>query len=810
MNGKYSPEESEKRWQDFWQQNGTYRYDPTSTKPVYSIDTPPPTVSGNIHIGHIFSYTQAEIIARYKRMSGFNVFYPFGFDDNGLPTERLVEKEIGRKGVEMPREEFNAACLEITRKYRDEFKRLWISVGISADWGLEYSTISPLAQRVSQKSFLELYKNRQVVQRNIPALWCTECATSIAQAELDDKEVDAVFYDIAFKTATGTLTIATTRPELLPACVAVFVHPEDPRFASLVGTTVRTPLGHEVTVMTDDKVDQTKGSGAVMCCTYGDETDLFWKEKYDLPEKIILDRKGTVTGTGIEGFDGLYSKKARSFLVKMMRESGDLLNEKQISHVVKTHERCGTPMELLPAQQWFVDIMPIREKLLAAGDQIVWRPEYMKKRYIDWVENLKWNWCISRQRFFGIPTPVWYSKITGETILPDYDQLPVDPLRDLPRTMPAGHTADDLIPDLNVLDTWATSSLSPEINGHWMEADDFTDKILPMSLRPQAHDIIRTWAFYTIAKSVLHHDRIPFREIMISGHVLAKGGEKISKSKGNAGKSPEELIAAHSADALRMWACGASLGKNAILDEQEIINGRKLITKLWNVGNFIEPLLEGFDIQTTAIPAELELVDQHVLHSVARLEHDMKKHLEEFEFGLALNEFEKFFWHVFCDNYLEIIKDRMYNPENYRNGAAAKVSGQYALHQTLLSVLKLLAPFVPHITEEMYHQHFAKSEGVASVHLLPYAVNQFQGLSHSAEHCDQVMEKIFPVIEQVRKFKTTNKLKLSEPVELVEITGTAADIELLKQVAEDIGGVSKARKVGFVEGGEFEVEVIPN
>lgn len=300
MNGKYAPEESEKRWQNFWQENGTYQYDPNSTKPIYSIDTPPPTVSGNIHIGHIFSYTQAEIIARYKRMSGFNVFYPFGFDDNGLPTERLVEKEIGRKGVEMPREEFNAACLEITQKYRDEFKHLWISVGISADWGLEYSTISPLAQRVSQKSFLELYKNNQVVQRNIPALWCTECATSIAQAELDDKEVDAVFYDIAFKTDAGTLTIATTRPELLPACVAVFVHPEDPRFASLVGTTVRTPLGHEVTVMTDDKVDQSKGSGAVMCCTYGDETDLFWKEKYNLPEKIILDRKGIVTGTGIE------------------------------------------------------------------------------------------------------------------------------------------------------------------------------------------------------------------------------------------------------------------------------------------------------------------------------------------------------------------------------------------------------------------------------------------------------------------------------------------------------------------------------
>lgn len=300
MNGKYSPETSEKHWQNFWQENRTYQYDPNSTKPIYSIDTPPPTVSGNIHIGHIFSYTQAEIIARYKRMSGFNVFYPFGFDDNGLPTERLVEKEIGRKGVEMPREEFNAACLEITQKYRDEFKHLWISVGISADWGLEYSTISPLAQRVSQKSFLELYKNNQVVQRNIPALWCTECATSIAQAELDDKEVDAVFYDIAFKTDAGTLTIATTRPELLPACVAVFVHPEDPRFTSLVGTTVRTPLGHEVTVMTDDKVDQSKGSGAVMCCTYGDETDLFWKEKYNLPEKIILDRKGIVTGTGIE------------------------------------------------------------------------------------------------------------------------------------------------------------------------------------------------------------------------------------------------------------------------------------------------------------------------------------------------------------------------------------------------------------------------------------------------------------------------------------------------------------------------------
>lgn len=558
--------------------------------------------------------------------------------------------------------------------------------------------------------------------------------------------------------------------------------------------------------MADDGVDREKGSGAVMCCTYGDEADLHWKDLYDLPEKIIFDRKGCLYGTGFPELDGLYSKKARKVVVEMLRTNGKLLAEKPIVHAVKVHERCGTPMELLPTQQWFVDVMSIREELKSAADQIVWRPEYMKKRYMEWVENLKWNWCVSRQRFFGIPTPVWYSKITGEVILPDEDQLPVDPFRDLPRNLPAGHTADDILPDTNVLDTWATSSLTPEINGHWGEADSIVDKIQPMDLRPQAHDIIRTWAFYTIAKSVLHHGRIPFREIMISGHVLAKGGEKISKSKGNAGKSPEELIAAYSADAVRLWTCGASLGKNAILDEQEIVNGRKLITKLWNVGNFVVPFLEGFD-PSKSVPKSIELVDQYVLHGIKELEIGLKRHLDEFEFGLALGEFEKFFWHDFCDNYLEIIKDRMYNPQNYKNGDEAKLSGQYALYHVVLSILKFLAPFVPHVTEEMYQRYFSAFEGCDSVHKLPFSVGEISGLGIPAADCSAVMDKFFLAIEEIRKFKTVGKMKLSEPVKSVTIRGTEADIALLTKVEEDLRGVAKASEIVFETSGEWSLEV---
>lgn len=804
---KYNPIESEPKWRDFWQQEEVYKFDRESELPIYSIDTPPPTISGAIHVGHIFSYTQAEVIARFRRMQGRNLFYPFGFDDNGLPTERLVEKELGIKGSEMPRQEFIDKCLELTTKYRKQFRELWQALGISADWNLEYSSISQPAQRISQKSFLELLAKGHVQKKDSPALWCTECQTSVAQAEVDDKELDSQFHDIRFKLEDGSdLTIATTRPELLPACVAVFVNPNDQRYAHLIGKKATTPLGDQVEILTDEKVSVEKGTGIVMCCTYGDETDMYWVKKYNLPEKVIINRDGTVKNDDPES--GKVSVwQARKKMVATLTEKGDVTNSRPIKHSVGVHERCGTPMEILPVSQWFINVIEIKQKLLENADRINWHPPHMKKRYIQWVENLKWDWCISRQRFFGVPVPVWYSKKTGEMILPDSSQLPLDPQFDRPAVLPEGHTYDDIEPDKDVLDTWATSSMTPEINAHWGEDDSLHDKLHPMDLRPQAHDIIRTWAFYTIVKSELHHGDIPWRDIMISGHVQAKKGEKISKSKGNTRMSPEELIQQYSADAVRYWACGATLGKDTLFDEKEIQNGKRLVTKLWNAAQFATMNLSDFNPREEFNEDGLEATDKWILLRVQEVADKMYEYLGNYEVGLARAEFEKFFWGEFCDNYLEIIKDRIYQPEKREDGVNKKKSAQYALYKAFSAILKLIAPYLPFITEEIYQNYFRQFEEAKSLHI----TQQPHGLVQTTGNEQEVlggMQLFKEMIAGVRKFKTDSKIRLGEEIEATIIEGTRAQIQLLLPFLDDIRSVTKSRRVDCQERESFGVNFL--
>lgn len=799
MSKKYEPEIAEPKWQKFWLENGINKFSLDSERPVYSIDTPPPTVSGKIHIGHIFSYTQAEVIARFKRMQGYNVFYPFGFDDNGLPTERLVEKEIEKKASDLPRKEFIDTCLTITEKYRHDFKKLWQSVGISADWDLEYSTISDKVRKASQKSFLELYKKGYVVKRNAPALWDVEVKTSVAQAEIDDKESDSFFHDLKFTLSNGeTLVIATTRPEMLPACVCVFVHPEDERYENLIGSDVTTPLGKTVKIMADDKVSKEKGSGAVMCCTYGDETDLYWVKKHNLPEIIIITPDGKIKDSPIEEMNGLRIKKAREVMVNHLKETGALLDSKAITHTVKVYERTGIPIEIIPVSQWFIRTLELKDKFLANADKINWYPEYMKRRYTEWVENLKWDWCISRQRFFGVSVPVWYSKKTGEVILPDESQLPIDPAFDKPNTLPEGHTYDDIEPDHDVLDTWATSSITPEINAHWWEDHPLANKLLPMDLRPQAHDIIRTWALYTIIKSELHHDEIPWENIMISGHVLFKKGEKISKSKNQSIMGPEELIAKYSADAVRFWACRASLGKDVAFEEKEILNGKKLVTKLFNAANFAMMNLEGFTPDKSLPFEQLEASDKWILLKADETAKQMESNLEKFEFGMAMNDFEKFFWHDYCDYYLEMVKDRMYKPDKYENGHVKKLSGQTSLFKVLNVILKLIAPYLPHISEEIYQDYFKQFEGTESIHITFFPKDIVKNVENK-DVLELGMTKSFEVIEALRKFKTDNKIRLGEEIELALISGPKEELDMLKMFKDDIQGVSRARKIEFAE-----------
>ncbi len=808
MNNKYEASEAEKKWQDFWQQERINKYEPDSELPIYSIDTPPPTVSGKIHIGHIFSYTQAEVIARFKRMQGYNVFYPFGFDNNGLPTERLVEKEIGKKGSEMPRNEFIENCLETTSKYQTEFKKLWQSIGISADWDLEYATISPYVRKLSQKSFLELFSKGHIIKKTSPALWDTEVLTSVAQAEIDNKEFDSFFHDLKFTLENGeTVVIATTRPELLPACVAVFVNPKDERYKDLTGKKIITPLGDKVEIMADEKVAMDKGSGAVMCCTYGDETDLYWVKTYNLNEKIIITPLGKIKDSPIEEMNGLYINKARVLIVEKLKEMGALLDSKPIRHSVGVYERTGRPIEIIPVAQWFIKTLPLKDKLLENAEKINWYPEYMKRRYTEWVENLKWDWCISRSRFFGVSIPVWYSKKTGEIILPDEDQLPVDTITDKPRTLPEGHTYDDIEPDMDVLDTWATSSITPEINAHWGEDHPLANKLLPMDLRPQAHDIIRTWALYTIIKSELHHDTIPWENIMISGHVLFKKGEKISKSKDQAMMTPEELIAKYSADAVRFWACRAGLGKDVQFDEKEILNGRKLVTKLSNVANFAMMNLSDYDGNTKSEAVRLEKSDEWILLRAQETAQKMSANLEKFEFGVAMSEFEKFFWHDFCDYYMEMIKDRIYKPEKYENGQAKKLSAQFALYTTLNTLIKLIAPYLPHITEEIYQSYFRENEGVISIHKAKFPKNLIE-VPENQEQIFNGMEMVFELIEGVRKFKTDNKIRLGEEIDSVRISGNEDVIKIIKAFQDDIIGISRARNIEFAFSPEYSFDFV--
>ncbi len=525
MANKYQIHETEAKWQKYRDEQKTYAFDMDRTDPnkIFSIDTPPPTVSGKLHIGHIFSYTQAEIIARYKRMKGFNVFYPMGYDDNGIPTEILVEKELGINIKEVERKDFVDQCLNVNQKYRDIYKSLWQSMGFSIDWTRTYATISPEVQQVVQKRFVEMYKKGDIVVKEFPSLRCTKNQTTIAQAETEDKEFNEFFNYLNFTFEDGEkLVIATTRPEMLPACAAVFVHPDDTRYTKYVGKNIITPLGEKVPVLTDDKVKMDKGTGAVMCCSYGDEVDVYWFQKHKLPEKIIINRYGKMQNSGCEVIEGLKVEEAREKMMEYLEsQEGIVVKRDPIIQSKKISERGKVPIEIIPVYQWFVNILDEKETLMKLNDQMHWYPEFMKKRSNDWIENLQWDWNISRSRKFGIPIPVWYKKDTKEIIFPSEKQLDegfVDPTRMLPE----GYSADEVEPETLVLDTWFTSGLSPFINETFLKRDGRKGgDLLPFTLRPQAHDIIRTWLLYTTLQNYYRLGKAPFQNVMISGHVLA-------------------------------------------------------------------------------------------------------------------------------------------------------------------------------------------------------------------------------------------------------------------------------------------------
>ncbi len=795
--------EHEKEIQQLWEKEWIDKFLSESDKPIYSIDSPPPTISGKIHMGHVFSYTQMEITARFKKMQWYNLFYPFGFDDNWIPTEVLVEKETWKKSREVWREQFTKECFETTRYYREKFRQMWKSLWLWVDWELEYSTISPEVQKISQKSFVKLLREWAIYRADAPSFWCTQARTSVAQSELEYEEKDGVFYDIDFELESWeSLTIWTTRPELLPACVAVFVHPEDSRYKDFIWKNITTPVWDTVKLLWDDIVDMEKWTWVVMCCTYWDETDLYWVRKHKLPEKVIVGEDGVIqAGTA----KWLYIKKSRKSIVEYLRGKWAITKEEEITHSVAVFERTKNPIEIISVPQWFVKVLDKKEKIKELWNKMKWHPQSMKKRFDHWVDNLEIDWNISRQRYFGIPVPVWYSKKTWEIILPDEDQLPINPLIDIPNNLPEWHTKDDIIPENEVLDTWATSSLTPFVNARWWEDKSIENKLLPMSLRTQAHDIIRTWTFGSVVMSMYHKDDIPFENVMISGHMVAKWWEKVSKSKWNAWRSPEEYIKDYGADAVRYWTCGWVLWRDLALDENEIKKWKKLVTKLLNSAKFVFMNLEDFELSEEIDFSELEKIDRKIISKLKYTSEKVATHFEKFEFLYARKEFEYFFWRDFCDNYLEIVKSIIYNPEQYEDWEQKKKSAQYTLYYCMNKIIKLIAPVQPHISEYLYKTYYKDVEWINSVHNTKFP--WYDNLSEISEENFKELEILYTIIWLIRQYKTFEWIKLWEQVGCIQIWATKEDLDICQKYCEYIRSVWKATSIKFVEDSEKSVEI---
>lgn len=784
---RYDPKLAEPRLQTFWQETGVYDFDPASEAAVYAIDTPPPTVSGNLHMGHVYSYSHPDMMARFWRMNGRNVFYPMGYDDNGLPTERLVERRLGVTALEVGRQAFIEQCLELSEELEADYQALWQRLGLSVDWRYLYRTIDDASRRTSQLSFIELYGKGLAYHQDAPAIWCPECRTAIAQAELNDLTRASEFVTLAFHLADGTpLPIATTRPELLPACVAVFVHPDDERFRDVVGRRVRVPLfGHEVPVLRDRMADPDKGTGTVMCCTFGDTTDVEWWRSHDLPLRVAIERDGTLTEVAGQ-FAGLPVPAARRQIIVALEEHGFVLGRQPITQSVRVHERCDTPVEYIVTRQWFIRVLPYQQELLDAGEQIVWRPAHMQARYREWVENLRWDWGISRQRYFGVPLPVWYCAACGETHVAGEAELPIDPTRTQPAT-PCACGSTSFVPEQDVMDTWATSSLSPQIAGRRLAEPELYQQVFPMTLRAQGHDIIRTWAFYTIVKSNHHFGTVPWNEVLISGWGLApEGTGKISKSRGGGPAAPMEMIERYSADALRYWAASTGPGKDAIISEEKMQAGVRLANKLWSVANFSQRFLQ--DFQTPAGRPVLSVADRWILAGLQRLIHQTTEYFRGYDYAAAKNEVEQFFWRDVADNYLEMAKRRLYDPLNEGHAAA-----RYTLHQVLLTMLKLFAPIVPYITEEIYQGLFATSEGSGSIHNTVWSSVDDTLVE---DHAERAGNALVNIATAVRRYKSEHSLPMSAELQALHITLEDSLLErMLAEAEDDLRSVTRAHRV---------------
>ena len=785
----YDFKETEPRIIQFWDDEKIYKFDSNDTiKSIFSFDTPPPTVSGTLHMGHAFGDAQQDFIARYKRMRGYNVLNPFGTDDNGLPTLRLVEKDKKIKASKISRKEFIDICLKaIKEEYVPQFLVDAKRLGTSCDWDLFYSTIDERSRRISQKSFIDLYKMGREYRIKTPALWCTTCQTTIAQVELEDKESQTTFNDITFMVEGKILTISTTRPELLPACVCIFVNPADKRYKNLIGKKAKVPLfDFEVPIMTSEKADPEKGSGAVMCCTFGDQTDMEWQKEYKLEIKEAISRYGKMTALSGK-YEGLKIKEARKQIIEDLKEAKLLTAQKEITHDVNVHERCQTPIEFINSKQWFVKYLDIKDDMIKWGNEIKWHPGHMRHRYTNWVKGLKWDWCISRQIPFGIPFPVWYCEKCDEPIMADIKDLPIDPTEDSPPLSKCPKCSHNkFIPETDIMNTWATSSLTPDIVKDLLKDTPVYDKIKdkPFSIRRNGHDIITFWDFNSIVKSQLHHNRNPWKELMINGWMLGKDSKKMSKSRNN-GISPQKTIEEHGADALRYLCATAKLGDDIAFPEAELHKAKKLINKLYNASKFVFMNLKDYKNEE---PKKLEIIDQEFL---SHLDHTIKQvtnHFEKYNYSHAKELTERFFFSTFADDYIEIVKKRIYNETGDK-----KISAQYTLKKSLLIILKLFAPIIPFITEEIYQTYFKERK---SIHITKWPTYK------EDSEPSKLFQNFQETLSKIRQEKTTAQKSMNSEIIL---TLEKETIQNLTEALEDLKSVTAAAEI---KEGNFKVKFI--
>lgn len=845
----------EEKFSARWREEGTFRFDrDTERAQVYSIDTPPPTASGSLHVGHMFSYTQTDVVARYRRMTGKNVFYPMGWDDNGLPTERRVQNYFGvrcdptlaydpdyqppakpakneRDFEQVSRRNFIELCERLAVDDEKVFEDLFTRLGLSVDWDLTYRTIDDHSRRIAQKAFLDDLAAGNAYLADAPTLWDVTFRTAVAQAELEDRERPGAYHRVAFARPDGQpVHIETTRPELLPACVALVAHPDDERYQGLFGTTVTSPLfGVEVPVVAHRLAKPDKGSGIAMICTFGDLTDVVWWRELDLPTRPVVGRDGRILAETPEWIRGegpaaayaelagktVFSAKERT--VELLREAGALEGEpKQIVHPVNFYEKGDKPLEVVTSRQWYIRNggrdAARRERLLARGAELTWHPAFMKARYDDWVEGLNGDWLISRQRFFGVPIPVWYpldaqgEPVYDEPILPSADQLPVDPAAEpapgrdeSERGRPGGFTGD---PD--VLDTWATSSLSPQIVTGWATDPDLHAKTYPMDLRPQAHEIIRTWLFSSVVRADSLTDSLPWSDATISGWVLDPDRKKMSKSKGNV-VVPTDTLEKFGSDAVRYWAASARLGADTAFDEGQIKIGRRLAIKLLNASKFVlaqgvteaSVLGAGADAGTVADP-----LDRSLLARLATVVERATEAFENYEYARALQLAESFFW-TFTDDYVELVKDRAYGAR----GEAAQASVHAALATTLDALLRLFAPVLPFATDEVWSWWRA-----GSVHRAPWP--DAAALAPLADGADpELLTTVGEALSGLRKAKSEAKVKQRTAVRTAVITGSAEEVARLEAGLGDLRAAGNAAELRLEAGeagvGVRDVELAP-